>query len=68
MKKTPSLPPKRNIQDIEADIEKLTILMETLTQVAGVNGYTIRQRIEHHEKMATFLKEKLSALGGTPNR
>lgn len=57
----------RNIQEIDSDIEKLTTLMETLTSVAG-EGYTIRQRLEHHEKMAELLKEKILAQGGTLDR
>ena len=54
----------RNIQEIDSDIEKLTNFMETLTAVAG-EGYTIRQRLEHHEKMAELLKEKILMNGGS---
>jgi len=58
---------KRNIETVQSDIDKLQNLMETLGTIAR-EGYTIRQRIEHHEKMASLLKEKLELQGGSLDR
>lgn len=58
----------RSIEEIEHDINKLSNFMETLTAVAGFDGYTVRQRLDHHKKMVALLKEKIIAQGGTLDR
>ena len=49
----------RNIQDISSDVKKLQELMSILAFIG--NGYTLKQRIEHHETVAGLLKELLMA-------
>ena len=45
----------RTLDNVLEDIRKLTELTDMLKLVG--DGYTVNQRIEHHERMAELLKE-----------
>lgn len=54
--------PTREIPQILEDIYALTMIMDTFRGEAR-SGYTIEQRIEHHEQMITLLNEFRDADG-----